>query len=273
MAQRTCLTIIGAGGMGVAIARRLGSGQRVVLADFALESLDRAAESLRSTGHQVETQLVDVADFASVTSLAKLASSAGELKTVVNTAGLSPVMAPAKRIYEVDLLGTVNVLDAFLAVMGPGSTLISVASMAGHMAAPSVSAELEDHLATAPRDQLLSHAGIDVSGSSAEAYGISKWGNILRVKAAIGAAGAKGVRVNTISPGIIGTAMVQKELESQAGETIRGMIQATPAQRAGTADDIASVVAFLASADASFITGSDLLVDGGFTAAQRFSSV
>ncbi|KAK7422533.1 hypothetical protein QQX98_001551 [Neonectria punicea] len=272
-AYRNALVVIGAGGMGLAIARRLGSGQRVVLADYSQKALDTAAESLRDHGHEVEARIVDVSSYESVSELAKFAAATGQLNTVVNTAGISPHMGTAKQIYEIDLLGTAHVIDAFVQVMAPSSSLICIASLAGHMAGLAVSPELELHLATAPRDKLLDHPEIDPDGLPALAYSVAKKGNMVRVQAAARAGQRNGVRVNSVSPGVIATAMVRHELQTEGGAAIRGMIENSPIPRAGTADDVANVVAFLASSEACFIDGTDILVDGGGLAGYRFKAV
>lgn len=267
---QSALLVIGAGGMGLAIARRLGSGQRVILADFSSKILDAAASSLRENGHDVTTQIVDVSSYESVSQLATSSSVQCKLNTVVNTAGISPGMGAARRIYEVDLLGTANVIDAFLDVLPSGASLINIASIAGHYGVP-IPPDLETHLATASRAELFNHKAIDLDGNPAAAYAISKKGNILRAQAAIPKAATKGVRLNTVSPGVITTAMIREELQQKAGETIRQMIEATPVRRAGTAEEIASVVAFLAGPEASYVNGADLVVDGGFLAQARWT--
>ncbi|KAM5349459.1 hypothetical protein ACJ41O_005964 [Fusarium nematophilum] len=218
------LLVIGAGGMGLAISRRLGGGQRVFLADFSQTALDCAANALRDNGHEVETHLVDVCSYESVTQLAKVTSEASNLTTVVNAAGISPSMGTPRKIFEVDLVGTANVIDAFIDVMPPGSSLVTIASMAGYMFAGAITPELEQHLATAPRDKLLDHEGIDFECHPGQAYGIAKKGNIVRVQAAAQSAQSKGVRVNSVSPGVVTTAMIRQELESEAGENIRQII-------------------------------------------------
>ncbi|KAI9371707.1 hypothetical protein BJX61DRAFT_12277 [Aspergillus egyptiacus] len=277
------IVITGTGGMGLAIARRLGSGTHLILADCSPTQLENAAKILREEGHSVDTIEADVASLESVQNLAQYAASRGRIQLIAHTAGLSPAQASPSQIYQVDLLGTANVIDAFLPVASRGTCLIAIASLAGHLAEKqgTISAELEEHLALAPAEKLLDHP--DLSTTTEEknqdhlagfhAYGISKRANILRVQASARAWGEKGARINSISPGLIATPMGHDELASASGEYIKGMIAASPAGRIGTAADVANAVAFLAGAEASFITGTDLLLDGGWAAAGRWSSV
>ena len=147
-APRSVVIVIGTGGMGLAVARRLASGRRLLLADYSEASLDAVTTALCGEGHAAEAHAVDVADRASVEKLAAAAGEARRIDAVIHTAGVSPVMATARQIYQVDLLGTAHVIDAFLPVASPGTSLVCVASMAGHFA--SLPPDLERHLATAP---------------------------------------------------------------------------------------------------------------------------
>jgi NAD(P)-dependent dehydrogenase (short-subunit alcohol dehydrogenase family) len=164
-APRNVVVVIGAGGMGLAVARRLAAGRRLLLADYSEASLDAALAALRGDGHAAEAHAVDVSDHSSVEKLAAAAGHAGRVDAVIHTAGVSPVTATARQIYHVDLLGTAHVIDAFLTVASPGMSLVCVASMAGHFA--SLPPDLERHLATAPADQLLRHPGIDLDSPDA----------------------------------------------------------------------------------------------------------
>jgi NAD(P)-dependent dehydrogenase (short-subunit alcohol dehydrogenase family) len=226
--------------------------------------------ALRGEGHTVEGHTVDVSQRDPVEKLAAAAGAAGRVDAVIHTAGVSPVMATARQIYEVDLLGTAHVVDAFLPVASPGTSLVCVASMAGHFA--SLPADVERHLATAPTEELLHHKGIDLDGEPALAYVVAKRGNQLRVQAAARAWGGRGARLNTVSPGVISTPMGAQELQGAAGAHIQAMVELSGARRVGTADDIASAAAFLAGPESSFITGNDLLVDGGAVSAQRWNT-
>jgi NAD(P)-dependent dehydrogenase (short-subunit alcohol dehydrogenase family) len=262
------LTVIGVGGMGQAIARRLGSGKTVLLADYNEETLASAAESLSADGHHVESLTVDVSSAQSVRKLAEHAGSLGAVTQVAHTAGLSPSQAPAEAILAVDLLGTALVLKEFGDVVAPGGAGVVIASMAGHMFPP-LPPEQEKALAHNPPDQLLNLDFISSITDSNFAYPIAKQANHIRVRAASAHWGRRGARINSISPGIISTPMGQQELASPVGDGMRAMIAMSGTGRQGTPDDIASATAFLLGPDASFITGTDLLVDGGVIAAVK----
>jgi NAD(P)-dependent dehydrogenase (short-subunit alcohol dehydrogenase family) len=268
---RNVLVVVGVGGMGLAIARRLASGRRLLLADYSEERLEAALSTLGADGHDVVGHGVDVSERGSVEKLAGAAGDAGRIEAVVHTAGVSPVTATARQIYEIDLLGTAHVIDAFHAVASPGMSLVCVASMAGHFA--SLSADFERHLATAPTEQLLDHREIDLeSADTGMAYVVAKRGNQLRVEGAAQRWGEQDARVNSISPGVISTPMGRQELEGPTGPFIQSMIELSGARRVGTPDDIAAMAAFLTGPESTFITGNDVLVDGGTVATQRWSS-
>jgi NAD(P)-dependent dehydrogenase (short-subunit alcohol dehydrogenase family) len=263
---REVLTVIGVGGMGQAIARRLGAGKTVLLADYNEGTLTSAAESLTADGHHVESRSVDVSSPESVHGLAGFAASLGSVAQVAHTAGLSPSQASAEAILAVDLLGVALVLDEFGAVVAPGGAGVVIASMAGHMFPP-LTAEQERALAHNPPGELMQLDFISSIGDPNFAYPIAKQANHIRVRAASAHWGRRGARINSISPGIISTPMSQQELASPVGDGMRAMIAMSATGRLGTPEDIASATAFLLGPDASFITGTDLLVDGGVIAA------
>ena len=261
------LVITGCGGMGTAVARRLGAGRTVLLADVHEGSLAASAVALRSEGLEVSTRTVDVGRADSVEALAEAAGALGRISAIVHTAGLSPVQASPAAIVHVDLVGTARMLEVFGRVIASGGAGVFVASMAGSMA--SLDADLERRLANTPTAELaglpeLSGAAL---GDAATAYVTAKRANQLRVRAAAGAWGASGARVNSVSPGVIATPMGEAELSGPTGDVMRQMIAGSPTGRIGTPHDIAAAVAFLLGPDAGFITGTDLLVDGGVVAA------
>ena len=264
------LVVIGVGGIGLAIARRQGAGKAILLADFDEHALDAVAKTLRGTGYSVTAKHVDVSSRESVHSLASAASDLGNVTEIVNTAGLSPNMAPPDKILAVDLLGTALVFEEFGSIVASGGAGLVVSSMAGHMSPP-LPREVDEALARTPADELLKLPCLQASAvpDSGAAYMISKRANHLRVQAESLRWAERGARVNSISPGIIMTPMAEKEMASPIGAGYRAMIAASAAKRVGTAEEIASAAAYLLGPDAGFITGSDLLIDGGVIAALR----
>jgi NAD(P)-dependent dehydrogenase (short-subunit alcohol dehydrogenase family) len=257
------VVITGAGGMGLAIARRIGSGRTVILADAFPEPLDGAVAALRAEGYAAQGQLTDVSDAPSVVKLASAAAAEGPLTAVVHTAGVSAATSTVRKIMEVDLLGTAHVIDAFETVATPGMSLVCVASMAGHVAA--LTPDQEAALATAPTAGLLS---LDVVTSAAEdnavgAYIIAKRANQVRVEAAALAYNRRGARINSVSPGVISTAMAKAEQDGAAGAHMMATLDACGIGRTGTPGELAEAVAFLTGPGSSYITGTDLLIDGG----------
>ena len=265
---REVLAVIGVGGMGQAIARRLGAGKTVLLADYNEGTLASVAESLAADGHHVESRSVDVSSPESVHGLAEFAASLGSVTQVAHTAGLSPSQASAEAILAVDLLGVALVLDEFGAVVAPGGAGVVIASMAGHMFPPLTAAQ-ERALANNRPGELLQLDFISSIEDPNFAYPIAKQANHIRVRAASAHWGRRGARINSISPGIISTPMGQQELASPVGDGMRAMVTMSATGRLGTPEDIALATAFLLGPDASFITGTDLLVDGGVIAAVK----
>jgi NAD(P)-dependent dehydrogenase (short-subunit alcohol dehydrogenase family) len=257
--------------MGHAIAHRLGAGKKILLADNNEAALASVAEALSADGHQVDSRRVDVSSPESVRRLAEHAASLGAVTQVAHTAGLSPSQASAEAILAVDLLGTALVLDAFGEVIAPGGAGVMIASMAGHMFPP-LTSEQEKALAHNPPGELLHLDFISKITDPNIAYPIAKQANHIRVRAASAHWGRRGARVNSISPGVISTPMGQQELASPVGEGMRAMIAMSATGRIGTPDDIAAATAFLLGPNASFITGTDLLVDGGVIAAIKAGS-
>jgi NAD(P)-dependent dehydrogenase (short-subunit alcohol dehydrogenase family) len=269
------LVVIGAGGMGEAIARRLGPGRQVVLADFDDAVLDRVAAVLDGDGYRVRVHKVDVSQRDSVTSLAEAAAGLGAVTGLAHTAGLSPAQARTAAILAVDMVGVAYVLEEFAKVIAPGGAGVVIASMAGALAAGQLPAEVEAALATTAADDLLGLpflAGPEFANPGV-AYSIAKRANQVRVQAASPAWGRRGARINSISPGVISTVMGRRELTGESGAGMRAMVEASGTGRLGTAGDIAAAAAFLLGPDASFITGTDLLVDGGAVAAARHAGI
>ncbi|MEU4311295.1 SDR family oxidoreductase [Nocardia sp. NPDC024068] len=264
---RDVAVVIGVGGMGRAIARRIGGGRRLLVADFDKANLDSVVEVLTGEGHDVTGRQVDVSDAGSVGALAETAAGLGRVTQVAHTAGVSPTQAATDAVLEIDLLGTALVLDAFGEVVAEGGAGVVIASMAAHLA------PLPDDqvaaLAGTPAGELLSLPFLDRDAPPGHAYALAKRGNIARVQAAAGMWGRRGARINSISPGVISTPMGRAELAGESGAGMRALVERSGTGRLGTPDDIADAAAFLLGPAASFISGVDLLVDGGAVAGAR----
>lgn len=208
--------------------------------------------------------------------LAAAAATLGRVAAVVHTAGCSTGTAgnDISRILQTDLLGTAYVIEAFADVVGPGARVVCMASMAAFhpLAGDVVSPELEKHLATAPVDKLLDHPGLSseafkmAPNPAGLAYVFAKKGNVLRVKANARRYGEMGATINTVSPGVVMTRMVINELKSDDAQIMAEDVANSAAARWGSSVDVANAVAFLCGSDAAYISGSDILVDGGTNA-------
>ncbi len=268
------IVVIGAGSIGQAIARRVSAGKHIVLADLRQENADTAAKILSDAGFDVSTTKVEVSSRASVRALVETAKSFGEISGIIHAAGVSPSQASPETILRVDLYGTALVLEEFGNVIAHGGSGIVIASMSGHRL-PALSAEQTALLATTPVEELLALAMLqpDQIKDSLHAYQLSKRGNSLRVMAEAVRWGKCGARINTISPGIIITPLANDELKGPRGAGYRRMMELCAAGRAGTPDEVGNVGALLMGADGAFITGSDILMDGGVTAAYWFGEL
>lgn len=269
--QKTIIVVIGAGSIGQAIARRVGFGKQIILADLRIENANAAAKVLGDAGYEITTEVVDISSRESVQALVNKVSSKGQIEGLILAAGVSPTQASPQKILEVDLYGTALVLEEFRNVIGNKGSGVVISSMAGHRLPP-LSIEQSKALATTPVEKLLDLAFLqpDIIDNSRLAYMYSKRGNSLRVSAEALKWANRGARLNTISPGIIITPLANEELSGPLGDIYRKMISTSPAGRAGSPDEVANVAALLMSQDGSFITGSDFLIDGGVNSTYWF---
>lgn len=266
--------VIGAGSIGQAIARRVSAGKHVLLADLHQANADAAAKVLSDAGFETSTTSVDISSRASLEALVQTATSLGEVTGVIHAAGVSPSQAPPEVILAVDLHGTAMILELFGEVIARGGSCVVISSQSGHRLG-ALSAEEDDALATTPADELLSMPMLrpDRIKDSLHAYQLAKRGNVLRVKAEAVRWGERGARVNAISPGIVITPLARDELTGPRGEGYRRMIELSPVGRAATPDEVGHVGALLMGPDGAFITGSDILMDGGVTAAYFYGAL
>lgn len=261
------IVLIGAGSIGQAIARRVSAGKHILVADIKRGNIESAAKTLSEAGFDVSTAIVDVTSSESVKSLVTTSLSIGKIVGLIHAAGVSPSQASPETILKVDLYGTALVLDAFGDVIEQGGSGVVISSQSGHRL-PALTIEEDRLLATTPIDELLALPllKLDNVKDSLHAYQLSKRGNSLRVKSEAVRWGKHGARINAISPGIIITPLAKDELAGPRGDGYRKMINSSPVGRPGTPDEVGVIGALLMGQDGAFITGSDILMDGGVTA-------
>lgn len=266
--QREVVVLLGAGSMGMAMVERVAQNRTVLLGDISEKTLESACERMELSGYNVEKMRVDASDKESIYAFAKEAAELGPVKYYIHTAGASPNQSNPQHILTLDLIGSAYALDAFGEVMARDGAGILISSQAGYMLPEPLSNEVELALTNTPADELSTLPCLqpDVVTNSGTAYILSKRSNQLRVRKAAMDWGRRGARINTISPGIIVTPLAYDEFRA-AGDGYQKMIEASAMHRVGNPAEIANAAQFLLSDQASFITGTDLLVDGGTIAA------
>ncbi len=261
------MILTGAGQIGMAIARRMGFGMKIVIGDRSIENAERTAETLNNAGFDAVSVEMDLSSRRSVRNLIKTAESYGKIRMMINAAGVSPSQAPIEAILKVDLYGTAVLLEEVGKVIAEGGTGITISSQSGHRM-PALTPEEDELLATTPADELLELDMLRPENirDTLHAYQLAKRCNEKRVMAESVRWGQRGARINSISPGIIVTPLAIDEFNGPRGDFYRNMFAKCPAGRPGTADEVASVAELLMSEKGAFITGSDFLIDGGATA-------
>jgi NAD(P)-dependent dehydrogenase (short-subunit alcohol dehydrogenase family) len=257
--------VVGAGGIGQAIARRISSGRHILVANHSQESADAAAKILGDAGFETTAMQADVSDRGMVHAVVRKAQQLGPIKALVQAAGVSPSQAPIESILKVDLYGTAMLLEEFGKVVAEGGSGVVISSQSGYRM-PALTAEQDALLATAPADNLLELDFVKGVKDTLHAYQMSKRCNSLRVRGEAINWAKRGARINAISPGIIVTPLAHDELHGERADFYRAMLKKMPAGRAGTPDEVAALAALIMGPEGSFITGSDFLIDGGATA-------
>lgn len=261
------MILTGAGQIGMAIARRMGAGRTIVVADKSPDNAAAITATLEQAGFDAVATGVDLADRDSILALIDFARERGEVSMLVNAAGVSSSQAPIEVILAVDLYGTAVLLEEVGRVIAPGGAGVTISSQSGHRL-PALTPQEDEALATTPCEELL---GLPLLAPGAvrdtlHAYQLAKRCNAKRVMAQAVAWGERGARLNAISPGIVVTPLALDEFNGPRGDFYKNMFAASPAGRPGTADEVAHVAELLLGERGSFITGSDVLVDGGATA-------
>lgn len=257
----------GAGQIGMAIARRMGYGKKIVVGDVNLEHAQAVAKIMNDAGFDVVSEQMDLSSRESIRNLIDVAKRYGDITMLVNAAGVSPSQAPIETILKVDLYGTAVLLEEVGAVIAPGGVGVTISSQSGHRM-PQLTPEADEQLACTPAEELLFLEILQPENikDTLHAYQMAKRCNEKRVMAEAVKWGNKGARLNSISPGIIVTPLAIHEFNGPRGDFYKNMFAKCPAGRAGTADEVANVAELLMSPKGAFITGADFLCDGGATA-------
>lgn len=257
----------GAGQIGMAIARRVGYGRKIVVGDRKLENAKAAAKIMNEAGFDVSALEMDLGDRQSINNFINEAQNFGEISMLINSAGVSPSQASVETILKVDLYGTAVLLEETGKVIRPGGVGVTISSQSGHRM-KQLTPQEDELLACTPAEQLLELEMLkpDNIVDTLHAYQLAKRCNEKRVMAESVRWGEKGARINSISPGIIVTPLALDEFNGPRGDFYKNMFKNCPAKRPGTADEVANIAELLLSDKGAFITGADFLIDGGATA-------
>ena len=269
--NKDVILVTGAGQISMAIARRVGAGRKIVMGDKKMENAKAIADIMCGAGFDVEPVEMDLSSRESIKMLIARAQEYGEIKMLVNGAGVSPSQAPIEAILKVDLYGTAVLLEEVGKVIAHGGVGVTISSQSGWRM-PALTAEEDAQLATAPTEELLK---LDLLQSenirdTLHAYQLAKRCNEKRVMAQSVEWGKRGARLNAIAPGIIVTPLAVDEFNGPRGDFYKNMFAKCPAGRPGTADEVANVAELLMSDKGAFITGSTFLMDGGATASYYY---
>lgn len=265
--MKNVMILTGAGQIGMAIARRMGYGMKLVIGDKRLENAQTISQIMNQAGFDTVAREMDLSSRDSIKALIAEAQKYGPITMLVNAAGVSPSQAPIEAILKVDLYGTAVLLEEVGKVIAPGGVGVTISSQSGHRM-KQLTPEEDEQLACTPTEELLSLDILQPENikDTLHAYQMAKRCNEKRVMAESVKWGEKGARVNSISPGIIVTPLAIDEFNGPRGDFYKNMFAKCPAGRPGTADEVANVAELLMSDQGAFITGADFLIDGGATA-------
>ena len=267
MQQKPVMLWAGAGQIGMAIARRMGTGMKIIVGDKKPENAQTIARTMNEAGFDIVPMEMDLSSRASIQALIAEGQKYGDIRMLVNAAGVSPSQAPIEAILAVDLYGTAVLLEEVGRVIAPGGVGVTITSQSGWRM-PALTAEQDAQLATTPTEDLLALDFLQPAHirDTLHAYQLAKRCNEKRVMAQAVAWGQRGARLNAIAPGIIVTPLALDEFHGPRGDFYQDMFARCPAGRPGTADEVANVAELLMSDKGAFITGSAFLMDGGATA-------
>lgn len=264
--MKDVMILTGAGQIGMAIARRMGYGKKIIVGDKSKENGETITKILTDAGFDAEAFEMDLLSRESILRLIAKAQEYGEIGMLVNAAGVSPSQASIETILKVDLYGTAVLLEEVGKVIKRGGVGVTISSQSGWRM-PALTAKEDELLAITPTEELLSLPMLQVENirDTLHAYQMAKRCNEKRTMAESVKWGERGARINDIAPGIIVTPLAIDEFNGPRGDFYKNMFAKCPAGRPGTADEVANVAELLMSDKGAFITGSTFLIDGGAT--------
>ena len=269
--MKDVILLTGAGQIGMAIARRIGYGKKIVIGDKSLDNAETIGKIMNDAGFDTVPMEMDLSSRESILNLIKEAQKHGEISVLINAAGVSPSQAPVEAILKVDLYGTAVLLEEVGKVIKEGGTGVTISSQSGFRM-PALTPEQDELLATTPTEELLDLEMLRPENikDTLHAYQMAKRCNEKRVMAEAVKWGERGARLNDIAPGIIVTPLAIDEFNGPRGDFYKNMFAKCPAGRPGTADEVANVAELLMGPAGAFITGSTILIDGGATASYYY---
>lgn len=272
--RRDVMILTGAGQIGMAIARRMGYGKKIVVGDKKLENAEDIARIMNNAGFDAIPVEMDLSSRESISNLIAEARKYGEISMLVNAAGVSPSQASIETILKVDLYGTAVLLEEVGKIIKEGGVGVTISSQSGYRM-PALTADEDEQLACTPTEELLSLGILQPQNirDTLHAYQMAKRCNVKRVMAEAVKWGERDARINSISPGIVVTPLALDEFNGPRGDFYKNMFAKCPAGRPGTADEIANVAELLMSERGAFITGADFLIDGGATASYFYGAL
>lgn len=269
--MKDVMLVVGAGQISMAIARRIGYGKKIILGDKNVQNCEAIAKVMTCAGFDAEYIEMDLSSRKSILAMIAKGQEYGEIKYLVNGAGVSPSQAPVEAILKVDLYGTAVLLEEVGKIIANGGAGVTISSQSGWRM-PQLTAEQDYQLAMTPAEELLDLEILRPENirDTLHAYQLAKRCNEKRVMAESVKWGERGARLNDIAPGIIVTPLAIDEFNGIRGDFYKNMFAKCPAGRPGTADEVANVAELLMSDKGAFITGSAFLIDGGATSSYYY---
>ena len=270
MKKNVCVITGGGSGMGLEAAKCMPKDKIIVVTGRTMSKLEKAVKELEELGYEAYAKTCDTSKREQVRELAEFAASLGEIKNVINSAGLSPAMAQPEQLIRVNALGTVYINEEFSKLMNAGSVIVDISSNSAYILPGFIANKKTFALADKDEDLFLKKIlglpnklkGYKASGL---AYGLSKKFVIWYAAKCAYEYGPKGIRVCSLSPGLIATDM--GNLESEEGGSL---LNTTAERRMGKPEELGFAIATVADERNGYLAGVDVLVDGGSVNGKAF---